>query len=269
MIVFEVLREAAAAVLSVAALGAIFLSAWMRRQGTRTLAARVDAALPQTQCRQCGFDGCRPYAEAIAAGAAPINRCPPGGARVIRKLAAITGQPRRALDASCGSHKPRQIAAIDETRCIGCTLCIQACPVDAIIGAAKLMHTVIGRQCTGCELCLPPCPVDCIVLVPAPWRPSDLVPGRRLRLAAAARHRFERRKQRLERERLAQAARLASKAEAKLAALEASDGPADARKRAIVQAALARARAKLAPHAAMGRGGGSDIDTNISGRSEQ
>ena len=224
----------------------MMLASWRRRRASVPAAARIDAALPQTQCGQCGYAGCRPYAEAIATGSAAINRCPPGGKRVIRRLAALTGQPVVALDPSCGEHKPPQIARIDEDRCIGCTLCIQACPVDAIVGAAKLMHTVITDHCTGCELCLPPCPVDCIDLVPVPRRVATLVPGHELRTADAARARYERRLQRLDRERQAHAARLAAKAEAKLVAMAPSADPALERKRAIVAAAVARARAKLA-----------------------
>ena len=120
--------------------------------------------LPQTQCEQCGFHGCRPYAEAIARGAAPINRCPPGGAAGIARLAALLGRPVLPLDPAHGVEKPRMLARIVEADCIGCTKCIQACPVDAIIGGSKHMHTVIEPLCTGCELCIPACPVDCIVL---------------------------------------------------------------------------------------------------------
>jgi Na+-translocating ferredoxin:NAD+ oxidoreductase subunit B len=129
-----------------------------------SLAARIDALLPQTQCRRCGFNGCRPYAEAVAAGEAAINRCPPGGDATIAKLSQILGRPRIALDPACGPEMPPAIAFIDEPACIGCTLCISACPVDAIVGAARLMHTVLPDNCTGCELCLPVCPVDCIVM---------------------------------------------------------------------------------------------------------
>lgn len=127
---------------------------------------QIDAVLPQTQCGQCGYAGCRPYAEAIAAGEADINLCPPGGQNGIAALAELLGRDPKPLDPTSGVEKPKMAAVIDEQSCIGCTLCIQACPVDAIIGAAKHMHTVIARECTGCELCLAPCPVDCIQMVP-------------------------------------------------------------------------------------------------------
>jgi electron transport complex protein RnfB len=126
---------------------------------------RIDAILPQTQCGQCNYPGCRPYAEAIASGEAPINQCPPGGEAGIRALADLLGVDALPLNPENGQEKARSIAVIDETACIGCTLCIQACPVDAILGAPKLMHTVIAAECTGCDLCLPPCPVDCIAMV--------------------------------------------------------------------------------------------------------
>jgi electron transport complex protein RnfB len=127
---------------------------------------RIDAALPQTQCRRCGYPACRPYAEAVARGEAAINRCPPGGMEGMRALARLTGNPEMPLDPECGAEPPPQVALIDEDACIGCTKCIQACPVDAIVGTAKLMHTVVANLCTGCELCLPPCPVDCIAMIP-------------------------------------------------------------------------------------------------------
>jgi electron transport complex protein RnfB len=146
------------------------------------VAEKVNALLPQTQCGQCGFAGCRPYAEAIAAGAADINRCPPGGSATIAALAELLGRDPVPLDPERGVEKPKAVAVIDERWCIGCTLCIQACPVDAILGAPKQMHTVIAAECTGCELCLAPCPVDCIRMQPVPagiatWRwpyPTEL-----------------------------------------------------------------------------------------------
>jgi len=139
---------------------------------------RIDALLPQTQCGQCGYAGCRPYAEAMAAGEAEINHCPPGGEQVIGELADLLDREVVPLDEENGVHKEVMVAVIDENTCIGCTLCIQACPVDAILGAAKQMHTVIASECTGCELCLPPCPVDCIAMVSVEsdifsWKWSD------------------------------------------------------------------------------------------------
>ncbi len=136
-------------------------------QSVDALATRIDAALPQTQCRRCGYEGCRPYAEAIARGEVGINRCPPGGAEGVRTLARITGRPVVPLDPECGEEAPPRVAFIDEDVCIGCTKCIQACPVDAIVGANKLMHTVVADLCTGCELCVAPCPVDCIAMLPS------------------------------------------------------------------------------------------------------
>lgn len=130
------------------------------------LAARIDALLPQTQCTKCGYDGCAPYAAAIAEGSALHNRCPPGGAEGIARLAALLGRAPLPLDASCGVERPRPVAVIDESLCIGCTLCLKACPVDAIVGAPKSMHTVLADSCTGCDLCVPPCPVDCIEMRP-------------------------------------------------------------------------------------------------------
>ena len=129
------------------------------------LAERINRLLPQTQCTKCGFDGCAPYARAIAEDSAPINRCPPGGDAGIAALAKLLNRPILALDTECGLHVPLQVAVIDEQYCIGCTLCIQACPVDAILGASKAMHTVLPDDCTGCDLCVAPCPVDCIEMV--------------------------------------------------------------------------------------------------------
>ena len=131
------------------------------------LSAALLDALPQTQCRRCGYADCRAYAGAIAAGEAAVNRCPPGGAQGVERLAGIAGLAPMPLDPACGAEGPRSLAVIDESRCIGCALCLKACPVDAIVGAAKHMHAVIDAFCTGCELCLPACPVDCISLVSA------------------------------------------------------------------------------------------------------
>lgn len=141
------------------------------------LVARIDAVLPQTQCGQCGHPGCRPYAEALAEGRDDINRCPPGGEDGIRKLAELLGVEFKPFGDDAPQPKPRSVAIIDENNCIGCTLCIQACPVDAILGAAKQMHTVIAAECTGCELCIAPCPVDCIEMQPVSdalshWKPA-------------------------------------------------------------------------------------------------
>ena len=150
------------------------------------LASALLDALPQTQCRRCGYDDCRRYAEAIADGEAAVNRCPPGGAEGVVRLAAITGRQGLPLDAGCGREGPRALAVIDEAWCIGCALCLKACPVDAIVGAAKQMHVVIESLCTGCELCLPVCPVDCIALVDASapatgwnaWSPAQAATAR-------------------------------------------------------------------------------------------
>jgi Na+-translocating ferredoxin:NAD+ oxidoreductase subunit B len=131
-----------------------------------SLIERIDALLPQTQCTRCGYAGCLPYATAIAAGAAPINRCPPGGASTITALATLLRQPAMPLDSRCGVEAPPSIAVIDAERCVGCARCLPPCPTDAIVGARKLLHTVIEELCTGCELCLPACPVDCIVMQP-------------------------------------------------------------------------------------------------------
>jgi electron transport complex protein RnfB len=194
----------------------------------------IDAILPQTQCTKCGYAGCRPYAEAIARGDAFINQCPPGGDAGIRALAAVTGRPYIALNPVNGIEAPRRVAYIDESRCIGCTLCIQACPVDAIVGAAKLMHTVVVELCSGCDLCVAPCPVDCIAMVPATG--DDAVWDRPRADAARASH--VARQARLEAERREREARLARQA---AAAKSAPDADA---KRAAIQAAIERARAK-------------------------
>lgn len=164
----------------------------------QNLVERIDALLPQTQCRQCGFAGCRPYAEALAAGSADINQCPPGGDEAARDLANLLGVAFKPVVARPEAAANPSVALIDEARCIGCTLCMQACPVDAIVGAAKLMHTVITDVCTGCELCVPPCPVDCIALVATG---KDLSREEKRLAASRARSRFELRNARLASER--------------------------------------------------------------------
>ncbi len=151
------------------ALGAVVLGAalgWVSikfKVEGNPLVEKIESILPQTQCGQCGYPGCKPYAEAIAGGEADINLCPPGGAEGVQRLADLLGREVKALDAE---EKPKQVAIIDEDTCIGCTLCIQACPVDAIVGAAKQMHTIVAPLCTGCELCVKPCPVECISMEP-------------------------------------------------------------------------------------------------------
>jgi len=197
------------------------------------LVDRIDALLPQTQCTQCGYDGCRPYAEAIARGEADINRCPPGGDEGLRALAALLERPAIPIAPECGEPLERpQVALIDESICIGCTRCIQACPTDAIVGAARQMHTVIAAECTGCGLCLAPCPVDCIELEPDP----DPTPPRayrdyyKARFAARNARQAERARER-ERRRAAKQARL--------------NGTGDrSAKRQEIDAAVARARAR-------------------------
>jgi electron transport complex protein RnfB len=159
------------------------------------LVERIDQWLPQTQCTQCGYPRCLDYARALADGEADINQCPPGGDATIRGLAGVLGRSPKPLDPAFGTHRPRTVVRIDEARCIGCALCLDACPVDAIVGAAKRMHTVIEAECTGCELCLPPCPVDCIEVLPAdrpeldggPWRDYSLEQADRARRRTGAR----------------------------------------------------------------------------------
>jgi Na+-translocating ferredoxin:NAD+ oxidoreductase subunit B len=216
---------------------------------TDLLTERLDAALPQTQCTRCGYADCRAYAHAIAHENAPINQCPPGGAEGVARLAAITARAVIALNPVHGAEGPRKVMFVDEDWCIGCTLCIKACPVDCIVGAPKTMHTIIEPLCTGCELCLPACPVDCIsVEVATPgrsgwdaWSADD---------ADRARARYAARQVRLQREQADNEARLAAKAAHKLADLAAashiSDPQALERKRAAIDAAMARSRERRA-----------------------
>jgi len=162
---------AVAAVLGGALGVALGWAASRLRPDPNRLVEQIDALLPQTQCGQCRFPGCRPYAEAIAAGSADIDRCPPGGEATVRALAELLDREPRPVDPAYGVIKGPLVAWIDEERCIGCALCLPACPVDAIVGAPRYLHTVIRDECTGCELCLAPCPVDCIELRPAPALP--------------------------------------------------------------------------------------------------
>ena len=212
---------------------------------TAALAQRLNAALPQTQCTRCGYPDCQSYAQVMAEGSAELNRCPPGGAEGIVRLAGLLGRPILPLDTERGREGPRALAVIDEAWCIGCTLCIKACPVDCIVGAPKLMHTVIDALCTGCELCVPVCPVDCIsmpAVTPgysgwAAWSQpqADLAQGR-----------YAFHQMRVEREHRENNERLAAKAQTKLADLgqhsQITDPDTLAAKRAVIEAALKRAR---------------------------
>jgi len=211
----------------------------------------LHAALPQTQCTRCGYPDCAAYAQAMAQGQAEINQCPPGGQEGAERLARIAQRPPLPLNSEHGREGPRHIAFIDESWCIGCTLCIKACPTDAIVGSNKRMHTVIEPWCTGCELCLPVCPVDCILLENvsaghtgwAAWSQAQ---------ADTARQRYEARQVRQVREAQEHTERQVAKAEMKLQDLEThtrvetgAGAAADIdRKRAIIEAALAKARAR-------------------------
>ncbi|MCX7098618.1 MAG: electron transport complex subunit RsxB [Methylococcales bacterium] len=163
---------------------------------------QINAILPQTQCRQCGYPGCLPYATAIAEGTADINQCPPGGDEGVIELANLLGVSARPLNPNNGAHKPKSVAFIIEQDCIGCVKCIAACPVDAILGAAKFMHTVIASECTGCELCVAPCPVDCIVMQPlvAPYDEASLTKAQKTERQLLAKQRYEARNLRKTRE---------------------------------------------------------------------
>jgi len=210
-------------------------------------AAQILDALPQTQCTRCGYPDCAGYARALAAGEAALNQCPPGGAEGIARLAALTGQPAQPLNPDYGTEGPLTVAVIDENWCIGCTLCLKACPTDAIVGSNKLMHTVIEPHCTGCELCIPVCPVDCIQLENvsgertgwSAWSPAQ---------AATARKRYEFHSYRRKRDKEENDKRLEEKARMKLADLAGHSQHTDPvvldKKRAVIEAALARARAR-------------------------
>jgi electron transport complex protein RnfB len=215
-----------------------------------TLFDRLNAALPQTQCARCGYPNCAAYAQAIAGDNASTNQCPPGGLEGVERLAAITGQPAQWLNPANGVEGPRAIAVIDEAWCIGCTLCIKACPTDAILGSIKMMHTVIEAYCTGCELCVPVCPVDCISLENvtgtrtgwAAWSQAD---------ADLARDRYEFNRYRRQLDKNENDKRLRDLAQAKFSDLakhsQITDPEILDRKRAIIEAAMARARTKRGP----------------------
>lgn len=210
-------------------------------------AAQILDVLPQTQCARCGYPNCAGYAQAIASGAAPINQCPPGGAQGVTRLARLTGQAEQAINPEFGQEGPMTVAVIDEDWCIGCTLCLKACPTDAIVGANKRMHTVIDAYCTGCDLCLPVCPVDCIRM--------EVIDQQRTgwdawsaEQAATARQRYAWHTERMLRDQQENERRLEEKASMKLADLANHSRHTDPalldKKRAIIEAALARARAK-------------------------
>ncbi|WP_322104942.1 electron transport complex subunit RsxB [Paraburkholderia sp. J41] len=257
----------------------------------KTLADRIEDLLPQTQCTKCGYDGCRPYAEAVAAGTANYNQCPPGGVQGVARLAHLLGKPVIPINPDNGVERPRPVAFIDEPLCIGCTLCMQACPVDAIVGAPKQMHTIVAELCTGCDLCVAPCPVDCIAMIPVTGDATGWDAWTQAQ-ADAARVRHDRRLARQAAERHAAEARAAARraaatgtpaaphtaagaavgttagttAATATAASPANTAPAgaqpagtladdaEAKKKAIIQAALERARRKKAELAEQGAG---------------
>lgn len=203
------------------------------------LAERLNDLLPQTQCTRCGYPSCRDYALALAAGETELNRCPPGGSKGIKFLAAALEKPVLPLDPACGIEGPRLLAWIDPAECIGCVKCILACPADAIIGGPKRMHTVLPALCTGCELCVAPCPVDCIEIFSSPdklpWSNHD---------ALEARARFEQRNARRERAARDDHDRFGAQAESQMQTMPLADPNTDGRKRSIIEAAIAKAKAR-------------------------
>ena len=216
---------------------------------SNTLAVQIENILPQTQCTKCGYPSCHQYAEAIANDNSNYNQCPPGGQEGVARLAKLLAKPILPLDTSHGVERPRPVAVIEEAFCIGCTLCIQACPVDAIVGAPKQMHTVIAERCTGCDLCVAPCPVDCIEMIPVTKEKTGWSAWSEEQ-AVHARQQYEFRNQRLQREKQENDQRLADKAAAKLKALEQEPAQSEdeiqqkERKKAIISAAIERARLK-------------------------
>jgi electron transport complex protein RnfB len=214
---------------------------------SKSLADQLEDLLPQTQCTKCGYPACRPYAEAIASGNANYNQCPPGGIEGVGRLARLLGKPVILINPANGAERPRPVAVIDEALCIGCTLCIQACPVDAILGAAKQMHTILTDLCTGCDLCVAPCPVDCIVMAPITGEKTGWEAWPQAQ-ADAARRRHDFRNFRLQREHEENNARLTAKTQEKLKAAEADVAQTTAekleqeRKKSIIQAAIERTR---------------------------
>ena len=227
----------------------------MKNTQANELTDRLEAALPQTQCTKCGYPDCRGYAEAMATGEVAPNRCPPGGVEGIERLSKILVPiyPQDAfnlypkIDPECGVQRPRPVALIDPQKCIGCTLCIQACPVDAIVGASKQMHVVLTEWCTGCDLCIPPCPVDCISMIDVTANQTGWDAWSQ-DLADISRQRYHERERRLNREQKDNDERLAKKAAAKLIAVNADTPTSDEqkkeqeRKRAIIADAIARAQ---------------------------
>jgi electron transport complex protein RnfB len=218
--------------------------------GRNDLFDRLFAALPQTQCTKCGYPDCKAYATAMANGEAPHNQCPPGGQEGVLRLSKILSKESLTLNPANGDERPRPVAVIESKACIGCTLCIQACPVDAIVGASKQMHVVLKDWCTGCDLCIPPCPVDCITMISVTGDKTGWDAWTKDQ-ANLAKDRYETRQKRLDREELDNTKRLAVKAQNKAKALDLESASTDAekneieRKRAIIAAAMARAKEKL------------------------